>query len=237
MSSVTSGPASLVCAETLRQNAYRGRIVMVTRDTLPPYDKPKLSKALDVDGVSILLRTRDFYQQLEVEVWTQKEVVSVDPADKAVLLSDGSSQRYDQLLIATGCRARPLDCPGRDLKGVELLQRYEDAKEIHHAGLGRNAVVVGSSFIGMEVASYLSDKAASVAVVGTSGFPYQRSLGPEIGGMSMRVKRVVLKSGRVLEADVVIAGIGVIPNSDFLAGSGLEVDLRKAVVVDKVITR
>ncbi|XP_056296490.1 apoptosis inducing factor mitochondria associated 4 isoform X2 [Pseudoliparis swirei] len=254
---VGGGPASLVCAETLRQNCYRGRIVMVTKDTLPPYDKPKLSKALDVDSCSILLRTSDFYQQLEVEVWTQKEVVSVKPADKAVLLSDGSTQRYDQLLIATGCRARPLDCPGRDLKGVELLQRYEDAKEIHDAGLGRKAVVIGSSFIGMEVASYLSDKAASVAVVGTSGCPYERSLGPEIGRMSMqmleeqsvkfymndavaeiqgengKVKRVVLKSGRVLEADVVIAGIGVIPNSDFLAGSELEVDLRKAVVVDK----
>uniref|UniRef100_A0A8C2X9R6 Apoptosis inducing factor mitochondria associated 4 n=1 Tax=Cyclopterus lumpus TaxID=8103 RepID=A0A8C2X9R6_CYCLU len=254
---VGGGPASLICAETLRQNCYQGRIVMVTKDTLPPYDKPKLSKALDLDSSHILLRTSDFYQQHGVEVWTQKEVVSVNPADKAVKLSDGSLQRYDQLLIATGCSARPLDCPGRDLKGVKLLQRYEDAKEIHNSGLGRKAVVIGSSFIGMEVASYLSNKAASVAVIGTSRYPYERSLGPEIGKMSLhmleeqnvkfymndgvteiqgedgKVKGVVLKSGRVLEADVVIAGIGVIPNSDFLAGSELEVDSRKAVIVDK----
>ncbi|XP_042342326.1 apoptosis inducing factor mitochondria associated 4 [Plectropomus leopardus] len=254
---IGGGPASLVCAEILRQNCYQGRIVMVTKDNLPPFDKPKLSKALNVDSSSILLRSGDFYQQYGIEVWTQKEVVSVNPADKAVKLSDGTLQHYDQLLISTGCRARPLDCPGSDLKGVTLLQRYEDAKEIHNSCLGQKAVVIGASFIGMEVASYLSDKAASVTVVGTSGYPYERSLGPEIGKMTMqmleeqnvkfymndgvteiqgengKVKAVVLKSGKVLEADVVIAGIGVIPNSDFLSGSNVEVDSRKAVIVDK----
>ncbi|XP_068440484.1 apoptosis inducing factor mitochondria associated 4 [Clinocottus analis] len=254
---IGGGPASLVCAETLRQNCYQGRIIIITKDSLPPYDKPKLSKALDLDSSLILLRPSDFYQQHGVEVWTEKEVVSVNPADKAVKLSDGSLQRYDQLLISTGCRARPLDCPGRDLQGVKLLQRYEDAKEIHNSGLGQKAVVIGSSFIGMEVASYLSNKAASVAVVGASRYPYERSLGPEIGKMCMqmleeqnvkfymndsvaeiqgengKVKGVVLKSGIFLEADVVIVGIGVIPNSDFLGGSKLEVDSRKAVIVDK----
>ncbi|KAI3354313.1 hypothetical protein L3Q82_018843 [Scortum barcoo] len=255
---IGGGPASLVCAETLRQNCYQGRIIIITKDNLPPFDKPKLSKAMNVDSSSILLRPGDFYQQYGIEMWIQKEVVSVKPADKTVKLSDGSLQRYDQLLISTGCRARPLSCPGSDLKGVKLLQSYEDAKEIHSSCLGQKAVVIGTSFIGMEVASYLSDKAASVAVVGTGRYPYERSLGPEIGKMNMqmleehsvkfymnddavteikgegeKVKEVVLKSGTVLEADVVIAGIGVIPNSDFLAGSQLEVDSRKAVIVDK----
>ncbi|XP_070761728.1 apoptosis inducing factor mitochondria associated 4 [Enoplosus armatus] len=254
---IGGGPASLVCAETLRQNCYQGRIIMVTKDSLPPFDKPKLSKAMNLDSSSIVLRPSDFYQQYGIEVWTQKEAVSVNPADKAVKLSDGTLQHYDQLLISTGCRARPLSCPGRDLKGVKLLQSYEDAREIHNSCLGQKAVVIGASFIGIEVASYLSDKAASVAVVGTTRYPYERSLGPEIGKMSMqmleeqnvkfymndevteikgengKVKGVVLKSGAVLEADVVIAGIGVIPNSDFLAGSGLEVDSRRAVIVDK----
>ncbi|XP_033970844.1 apoptosis inducing factor mitochondria associated 4 isoform X1 [Trematomus bernacchii] len=254
---IGGGPASLVCAETLRQNCYQGRIIMVTKDSIPPFDKPKLSKAMNVDSSSILLRPSDFYQQYGIEVWTQKEAVSVDTADKAVKLSDGTLQHYDQLLISTGCRARPLDCPGWDLKGVTLLQRYEDAKEIHNACLGQKAVVIGASFIGMEVASYLSDKAASVAVVGPSRYPFEKSLGPEIGKMSMqmleeqnvkfymnervteiqgengKVKGVLLKSGRVLEADVVIVGIGVIPNSDFLLGSKLEVNSGKAVIVDK----
>ncbi|XP_076591782.1 apoptosis inducing factor mitochondria associated 4 [Chaetodon auriga] len=254
---IGGGPAALVCAETLRQNCYQGRIIIVTKDSLPPFDKPKLSKALNVDSSSIILRPLEFYQQYGIEVWTQKEVVSVSPADKAVKLNDGTSQHFDQLLVSTGCRAKQLQCPGSDLKGVKLLETYEDAKEIHSSCLGQNAVVIGASFIGMEVASYLSDKAASVAVVGTTRLPYERSLGPEIGKMSMqmleehnvkfymndgvaeikgengKVKAVVLKSGTVLEADVVIAGIGVIPNSDFLAGSELEVDSKKAVVVDK----
>ncbi|XP_034556814.1 apoptosis inducing factor mitochondria associated 4 [Notolabrus celidotus] len=254
---IGGGPASLVCAETLRQNCYQGRIIIITKDNLLPFDKPKLSKAMNVDSDSILLRPSDFYQQHGIEVWKQKEVVSVNPANTEVKLSDGTLQHYDQLLISTGCRARPLSIPGSDLKGVKLLQSYEDAKEIHSSCLGQRAVIIGASFIGMEVASFLSDKAASVAMIGTSGYPYESSLGPEIGKMCMQmleekdvkfymndrvveirgkngtVNGVVLKSGAVLDADVVIAGIGVIPNTDFLAGSKVDVDSKKAVVVDK----
>uniref|UniRef100_A0A8C6KAN6 Apoptosis inducing factor mitochondria associated 4 n=1 Tax=Nothobranchius furzeri TaxID=105023 RepID=A0A8C6KAN6_NOTFU len=232
---IGGGPASLVCAETLRQNCYPGHIVIVTKDSLPPIDKPKLSKALC--GYVLL------------------QVVSVHPPDKVVKMSDGTSKRYDQLLIATG--SRPLSCPGSDLKGVHLLQSYDDAKEIHSSSVGQRAVVIGASFIGMEVASYLSDKATSVALVGSASYPFEKSLGPEIGKMTMamleeknvkffmndrvteirgengKVKNVVLSSGAVLEADVVIAGIGVIPNSDFLAGSKVAVDSGKAVIVDK----
>ncbi|KAM9318670.1 apoptosis-inducing factor 3-like [Pholidichthys leucotaenia] len=254
---IGGGPASFVCAETLRQNCYQGRIIIITKDTLPPFDKPKLSKALNVESNKILLRSADFYQQHGIEVWTQREVVSVKPAEKVVKMNDGTLQHYDQLLIATGCRARTLTCPGSDLKGINVLQGYEDAKEIHSSSTGQKVVVVGASFIGMEVASYLSGKAASVAVVGTTRYPFEHCLGPEVGKMSMemledkkvkffmsdrvteirgengKVKEVVLGSGTVLEADVVIAGIGVIPNSDFLAESGVEVDPRKAVIVDK----
>ncbi|XP_061684153.1 apoptosis inducing factor mitochondria associated 4 [Syngnathoides biaculeatus] len=254
---IGGGPAALVCAETLRQNCYRGRIVMVTKDTLPPFDKPKLSKAMNVDRNGIVLRSPEFFQQYGIEVRTEKEAASVNTQDKAVTMKDGGVQRYDRLLISTGCRAKPLSCPGSDLTGVKLLQSYEDAKDIDASCLGRKAVVVGTSFIGMEVASYLVTKACSVSIVGTSKYPYERSLGPEIGKMTMRmleeqnvkfymndgvaeirgengsVREVLLKSGKILEADVLIAGIGVIPNSDFLAGSEVEVDSKKAVVVDK----
>ncbi|XP_076027478.1 apoptosis-inducing factor 3-like [Genypterus blacodes] len=253
---IGGGPAALVCAETLRQNCYRGRIVMVTKDALPPFDKPKLSKAMHLDSSDVLLRSADFFQQFGIEVWTQKEVVCVNPGAKEVKLSDGTSQCYDQLLVSTGCRARPLSCPGWDLQGVQLLQTQQDAQHISRSCQGRNAVIVGASFIGMEVASYLSDRAARVAVVGTAAHPYERTLGPEIGQMTMQmleernvrfymndrvtelrgengeVKAVVLQSGAVLEADVVIVGVGVIPNSDFLAGSQVAVD-QKAVIVDE----
>ncbi|XP_028976410.2 apoptosis inducing factor mitochondria associated 4 [Esox lucius] len=254
---IGGGPASLLCAETLRQNHYEGRIIIVTKDTLPPIDKPKLSKAMHLDSASLLLRPMDFFQQHDIELWTQKKVVSVNPVEKTVKMNDCSVQQYNQLLISTGCRARPLSCPGSELEGVRILQNYQDAKQIHQSCVGQKALVVGASFIGMEVASYLADKAASVMLIGNSSYPFQRSLGSEIGKMTMqmleenkvtfymndevveirgqngKVKEVVLKSGAVLKTDVVIAGIGVIPNSDFLKGSSVEVDSRKAVIIDK----
>uniref|UniRef100_A0A8C7YIS9 Apoptosis inducing factor mitochondria associated 4 n=1 Tax=Oryzias sinensis TaxID=183150 RepID=A0A8C7YIS9_9TELE len=194
---VGGGPASLVCAETLRQNCYQGRIIMVTKDSLPPYDKTKLSKVMNVESSSILLRPAEFYQQYGIEVWTNKEVVSVNPGDKLVKMNDGALQHYDQLLISTGCRARPLSCPGSDLKGVHLLQSYDDMLE------ERN------------VKFYMNSKVT------------------EIRGENGKVKEVVLNNGTVLEADVVLAGIGVIPNSGFLAGTEIAVDSNKAVIVDK----
>ncbi|XP_077063536.1 apoptosis inducing factor mitochondria associated 4 [Siphateles boraxobius] len=254
---IGGGPASLQCAETLRQNDYEGRIIMVTKDEQLPLDKTKLSKAMNVDIEKVLLRQSDFLQHHGIEVWTKKEVKSVDTEAKTLTFKDGIVQHYDQLLISTGGRARPLQCPGAELKNVKLLQSYKDATEIHHMSAGNKAVIVGTSFIGMEVAAYLSDKAASVTVIGSSKFPFQSSLGPEIGKMAMqmleeknvkfctcngvaeirgengKVKEVVLKNGEVLPADIVIVGIGVIPNSDFLKRTSVEIDSHNAVVVDK----
>uniref|UniRef100_A0A8C1TPY9 Rieske domain-containing protein n=2 Tax=Cyprinus carpio TaxID=7962 RepID=A0A8C1TPY9_CYPCA len=223
---IGGGPASLQCAETLRQNGYEGRIIMVTKDEQLPLDKTKLSK-----------------------------VKSVDTEAKTLTFSDGTNQHYDQLLISTG--GRPLQCPGAELKNVKLLESYKDATEIHQMSAGNKAIIVGTSFIGMEVAAYLSDKADSVTVIGSSKFPFQSSLGPDIGKMTMqmleeknvkfytsngvaeirgengKVKEVVLKNGEVLPADIVIVGIGVIPNSNFLKETSVEIDSRNAVVVDK----
>ncbi|XP_051535924.1 apoptosis inducing factor mitochondria associated 4 isoform X2 [Myxocyprinus asiaticus] len=254
---IGGGPASLQCAETLRQNDYGGRIIMVTKDEQLPLDKTKLSKAMNIEIDKILLRQSDFLQQYGIEVWTKKEVMSVDTDAKTVTFKDGTIQHYDQLLISTGGSARPLQCPGAELQNVKLLQNYNDAIEIHQMSAGNRAVIIGTSFIGMEVAAYLSDKAASVTIIGNSKFPYQASLGPDIGKMTMqmleeknvkfymsngvteirgqngKVKEVVLKHGEVLPADIVIVGIGVIPNSDFLKETSVEIDSRNAVVVDK----
>ncbi|TRY92537.1 hypothetical protein DNTS_024544 [Danionella cerebrum] len=254
---VLIGPASLQCAETLRQNDYEGRIIMVTKDEQLPLDKTKLSKAMNVEVEKVLLRQLDFLQLHGIEVWTKKEVKSVNTEAKTVTFTDGTIQMYDQLLISTGGRARPLQCPGADLENVKFLENYKDAADIHQKSAGSRVVIVGTSFIGMEVAAYLSDKAASVTVIGTSCFPFQSSLGLEIGKMTKqmleeknvkfyssngvaeicgengKVKEVVLKNGEVLPADVVIVGIGVIPNSDFLKETLVEIDSRSAVVVDE----
>uniref|UniRef100_A0A8B9GWH6 Apoptosis inducing factor mitochondria associated 4 n=1 Tax=Astyanax mexicanus TaxID=7994 RepID=A0A8B9GWH6_ASTMX len=192
----STGPASLQCAETLRQNKYGGRIIMVIKDEKLPIDKTKLSKLM----VFLLF-----------------------------------------------CRARALQVPGAEMENVKLLESYKDAAGIYQMSVGNKVVIVGTSFIGMEVAAYLSDKAASVAVVGKSEFPYQLSLGPDIGKMTMKMleeKNVKFymnsgvaemrgENGRVRIKHKNNLLLCVIPNSDFLKGSAVEVDSRNAVVVDK----
>ncbi|XP_022594440.1 apoptosis-inducing factor 3-like [Seriola dumerili] len=251
------GAASLICAETLRQENFSGRIIMVSRDELLPYDKTRLSKVMNVESDSIVLRRMEFFHQSDIEVWLRKEALSVDTDKKTVTFDDGSIQSYDQLLISTGCRAKGLDVPGMKLDNVRMLETPEDARQIHAACLGCKVVLVGTSFVGMEVASYLIDKASSITVIGSSELPYQNTLGPEIGRLTMtilseknvrfymndnvtevkgvdgKVKEVVLKSGKVIPADVLIVGIGIIPNSEFLRGSKIQMDAKNFVVADK----
>ncbi|XP_070699220.1 apoptosis-inducing factor 3-like [Pempheris klunzingeri] len=251
------GAASLICAEILRQERFGGRIIMATRDELLPYDKTRLSKVMNVESSSIVLRRMEFFHQYDIEVWLKKEALSVDTDKKTVTFDDGSVQRYDQLLISTGCRAKGLDVPGMKLDNVKMLETPEDARQIHAACLGCNVVLVGTSFVGMEIASYLIDKAASITVIGSSELPYQNTLGREIGkftltmlseqnvkfymndnvtevrGVDGKVKEVVLKSEKVIPADVLIVGIGIKPNSEFLRGSTIQMDSKNFVIVDK----
>uniref|UniRef100_A0A671N8H5 Apoptosis-inducing factor 3-like n=1 Tax=Sinocyclocheilus anshuiensis TaxID=1608454 RepID=A0A671N8H5_9TELE len=126
---IGGGPASLQCAETLRQNDYEGRIIMVTKDEQLPLDKTKLSKAMNIEIENVLLRQNDFLQEHGIDVWTKKEVKSVDTEAKTLTFSDGTNQHYDQLLISTGGRARPLQCPGAELENVKLLESYKDMLE------------------------------------------------------------------------------------------------------------
>ncbi|KAM6986119.1 apoptosis-inducing factor 3-like [Aplochiton taeniatus] len=251
------GAASLVCAETLRQENFGGRIVMVTRDELLPYDKTRLSKVMDVESNSILLRRMEFFHDYDIEVLLRKEALSVDTDKRTLTFGDGSFQYYDQLLISTGCRAKVLDVPGCDLDNVKLLETPEDARQIHSACVGRRIVIVGTSFVGMEIASYMTDKASSITVIGSGEQPYQKTLGPEIGQITMtmlagkdveffmndnvtecrgdkgKLKEVVLKSGKVIPADVLIVGIGVLPNSECLQNTSIAKDSKNYVIVDK----
>ncbi|XP_028277925.1 apoptosis-inducing factor 3 [Parambassis ranga] len=251
------GAASLICAETLRQENFGGRILMVSKDELLPHDKTRLSKVMNVESDSILLRRMEFFHKYDIEVWLRKEALSVDTDKKTVTFDDGSVQCYDQLLISTGCRAKGLDVPGMKLDNIKMLETPEDARQIHASCIGCNIVLVGTSFVGMEIASYMLDKASSITVIGSSEMPYQNTLGPEIGKMTMmmlserdvkffmndsvteikgmngKVKEVVLKSGKVIPADVLIVGVGIIPNSEFLQGSKIQMDSKNFLKVDK----
>ncbi|XP_063002567.1 apoptosis-inducing factor 3-like [Elgaria multicarinata webbii] len=252
-----AGPASLTCAETLRQEGFTGRVIMVTMEKHLPYDKTKLSKEMDAAAESLYLRPQCFLDAVNIEVWTQKEVVSVNPAAKTVTFRDGTHQAYDQLLIATGSCPQQLQCPGASLQNVCVLLTPEDANRILQLSIGKRVVIVGASFIGMEVAATLSDKAASVHMVEREAVPYHSSLGDQVGGVAMKmlqaqgvqfhlkmevaelqgdehgkVTRVVLGTGHQIPADVVVVGIGVVPNSRFLQGSPITLDRSGAIPVD-----
>ncbi|XP_075887955.1 apoptosis-inducing factor 3 [Nelusetta ayraudi] len=251
------GAASLICAEVLRQENFAGRIIMATKDELLPYDKTRLSKVMNVQSDSLLLRRMEFFHQYDIEVWLRKEALSVDTDKKTVTFDDGTDQTYDQLLISTGCRAKHLNVPGFKLDNVKMLETPEDARQIHSACLGNNVVLVGTSFVGMEIASYLIGKASSITIIGSTELPYQNTLGPDIGkatmmmlseknvrfymndnvteirGIDGKVKEVVLKSAQVIPADVLIVGIGVKPNSEFLQASKIQLDSKNYVTVDK----
>uniref|UniRef100_A0A3B3ZQ92 Rieske domain-containing protein n=1 Tax=Periophthalmus magnuspinnatus TaxID=409849 RepID=A0A3B3ZQ92_9GOBI len=219
------GATSLSCAETLRQENYGGRIIMVSRDYLLPYDKTRLSKVMNVQSESILLRGMEFYQKYDIEVWLKKE--------KTVQFDDGAVQSYDQLLISTGC-AKILDVPGMNLKNVLMLETPEDARQIHAVCEGSRVILVGTSFV-MEVASYMLNKASDITVIGSSDMPYQNTLGKEIGKITLTMLADKGVKFHMNEFVTEIRGANgtVNPNSEWLRGTEIKMDHKKFVIVDK----
>ncbi|XP_077168856.1 apoptosis-inducing factor 3-like [Paroedura picta] len=251
-----AGPAALTCAETLRQEGFTGRILMTTRENNLPYDKTELSKKMEAKAESLYLRSQSFLDAHDIEVWREREVVSLDTSKKTAHFHDGSSQAYDCLLIATGSDPKRLEVPGTKLRHVCYLQTPEDANRILQLASSRRVVIIGASFIGMELAATLSSTARSIHVIEKTEFPYQDALGPEVGNFAMQmlhqqgvlfsmktevaeflgehgeVTHVLLDSGRQIPADVVVIGIGVAPNTRFLQGSSIDLDQNNHVLVD-----
>ncbi|KAJ8286042.1 hypothetical protein GJAV_G00033900 [Gymnothorax javanicus] len=256
---IGAGPAGLVCAETLRQEGFTDRIVMCTMEKHLPYDRPKLSKSLESTAELLRLRPAEFFQTHNIELLMEKEVVSVDVRTKTVMFQDGLKMEYKKLLIATGSTPKPLNYKGKDIENVFYLRTPEDANSIARLASNKNAVIVGTSFIGMEVAAALTDKAHSVSVIGIEAIPFRKSLGEKVGKTIMKMfennrvkfymqnevsemrghhgqlKEVVLKSGKVLRADVCVIGTGSSPATSFLRQSGIHVDSKGFIPVSKTM--
>ncbi|XP_070573401.1 apoptosis-inducing factor 3-like isoform X2 [Ptychodera flava] len=254
---IGGGAASSVCAETLRQEGFKGRIVIATKEKHLPYDRPKLSKALDSSASDIALRDQNFYSVYDIEVMTESEAVSIDTVLNAVTFQNGDSINYDHLLIATGGRPRILPIPGHDLQNVCLLRTPDDANAIAKNAKGKQVVIIGTSFIGMEVASYLVDKANHISVIGRGNTAFQASLGEQLGvvlqrmleaknvkffmnnsvkafhGEGGKLNSVELASGETLPAELCVVGAGVVPTTEFLKESGLTMNARHQLSVDK----
>lgn len=239
------GAAGYAAAQTLREDGYCGRIVMISRESRVPYDRPNLSKEYmqgKAEPEWMPLRPEEFFKKHGIELMMKKEVNKIDHKTKTISFENGESLQYDTLLIASGGKPRHLKIPGSDLKNIFVLRSFAQADEIIAAiDNAKKVVVIGASFIGMESAASLQARGLQVTVVAPDKIPFEKVLGPEIGkffkgvhqkkGVQFRlgtgaksfegngkVEVVILENGDRIETDVVIVGIGVTPATDFLEG-------------------
>jgi 3-phenylpropionate/trans-cinnamate dioxygenase ferredoxin reductase subunit len=254
---VGAGAAGAAAVENLRREGFAGRIVLVSAEEALPYDRPDLSKGFitgESDPAWLTLRSKEFYEKLEIEIRLGTRAIALDPRGKRLVLEDGTELVYDRLLLATGGQARRLNIPGSDLQGVHILRSKADAEALAaDIREGARAVAIGAGFIGLEVASSLRTRGLDVTVVAPEQVPLAQMAGSEYGrrvqalheakgahfrlGRTItaiegdpRAQRVILSDGTELEADLVLMGVGIDPavawlgESGLLAGGGVLVD-------------
>jgi apoptosis-inducing factor 3 len=250
------GAAGNSAAETLRREGYPGRIVMISADGSAPYDRPNLSKdylAGNAPEEWIPLRSPEFYRERGIELHLGARVTAIDRAARRLQIEDGSRCGYDKLVIATGADPVRLDLPGGGLPHVHYLRSLADSRAIiAQTATARSAVVVGASFIGLEVAAALRARQVEVHVVAPDAIPMERIMGAEIGSLVRTIheqhgvhfhlgttavaidpQSVTLKTGETLAADLVVVGVGVRPALGLAEQAGLAID--RGVVVDRYL--
>jgi 3-phenylpropionate/trans-cinnamate dioxygenase ferredoxin reductase subunit len=250
--------AGATAAATLRENGFDGNITLVGAEPQPPYERPPLSKQYlrgETPFAKALVRPATFYDDHRIEALLGVHATRVEPAERTVDLETGRSVRYDKLLLATGVRNRQPPIPGLELEGVLDLRSVGDADALRrHIAAGRRAVVIGMGFIGCEVAASLRQMGVEVVAIESSPTPLFRVLGEDVGAVVARihrdhgvetifddlvlrfeghgrVERVITKSGRRLECEFAVVGVGVEPVVDFLAESGIGID--NGILVDE----
>ncbi len=242
---VGAGAAGTMAAQTLREEGFLGRIILITREDRMPYDRPNLSKeymAGKAEPKWMPMRSDDFFKEHDIELQKNREVVAVDFREKNIKFSDSTGLTYDRLLLATGGAPKRLNIPGADLDNVFTLRSYDDADRIIKAAeKAEKAVVIGASFIGTELASSLAERDVNVTVVAPEAQPFENILGDKVGGVFRKaheesgtifkletrpteicgdgtVEKVVLENGDELDADFVVVGVGVAPATAFIDG-------------------
>jgi apoptosis-inducing factor 3 len=250
---VGGGAAGFAAAEALRREGYGGSIVMVSSEDAAPVDRPNLSKdylAGKAPEDWVPLQPDSFYQEKDIDLRLRTTAASIDVGSGEIVLSDASRLGYDRLLLATGAEPVRLAIPGADHPHVRTLRSLADCRAIiAGAQTASRAVVLGASFIGLEVAAALRTRGIDVHVVAPESRPMERVLGPQLGdavraiheehGVTFHLgstaaaiegQRVMLKSGGMIEADLVVAGIGVRPRIELAEKAGLAID--RGVLVD-----
>jgi apoptosis-inducing factor 3 len=258
---VGGGAAGLVAALTLRQEGFGGKLVMITKEDTPPYDRTMLSKKFlsgKMEKEKLPLRKEDFLEKYNIELLKDKEVKTLDAATKTIHFTDGSMLLYDAALVATGGEPNELKLLGAHLPNVFTLRSERDGERIlEMAKAAKKACIIGSSFIGLETAASLKTLGLDVTVIARESVPFEKNFGKEIGEYFLKLhtekgvivkttaevesidgnekaETVTLKSGEKLETDLVIVGIGVHPKTDFLQGVQLN-EKDKSVQVNEYL--
>lgn len=256
---VGAGQAGARAAEALRKEGFTGPVRLIGSEHHLPYERPHLSKEYlegRFERADLFVHDEAWYLDNDIDLITGAEAVALDPGAHSVELKDGSTLRYDALLLATGSEPRRLNVPGRDLRGVLYLRTIDDADRLHEALVsgGRSVVVIGGGWIGLEVAAVARTLGNDVTVVDPGAVVLQRVLGADAGDLFARAHRdrgvsllmgegldalegadghvvaALTTTGRRLPADLVIVGIGAAPRTALAERAGLAVD--NGVVVD-----
>jgi NADPH-dependent 2,4-dienoyl-CoA reductase/sulfur reductase-like enzyme/nitrite reductase/ring-hydroxylating ferredoxin subunit len=242
---IGGGAAGFAAAEMLRRHEFRGSIIMLSSDTAAPVDRPNLSKDYLAGSAPedwVPLRPDSFYSETGIELRLNTEVTGIDIKTRHAITAGGDKVSYDRLLLATGAQPVRLPIPGA--AHVHTLRSLEDCRAIIDTSKrARRALVIGASFIGLEVAAALRARKLEVHVVAPEKRPMERILGPEIGNFvrelhedhgvifhledtvaAIEDQRATLKSGGVIEADLVVVGVGVRPRLALAQQAGLAID-------------
>jgi NADPH-dependent 2,4-dienoyl-CoA reductase/sulfur reductase-like enzyme len=256
---VGAGLAGAKAAETLREEGFAGRVLLIGEEIERPYERPPLSKGFLLDKEpreKAHVHEADWYDKHDVELRVGVSVTAIDPAAHEVRLSTKEPIRYARLLLATGASPRRLDVPGSKLQGIHYLRTMADSAALKQAFAhgGRRVVVAGAGWIGLEAAAAARAYGNEVTIIEPEPAPLHAALGPELGrlfadlhhehGVDVRldqgvagfwgagqVSAVVTSGGAEVPADVVVVGIGVRPNARLAEQAGLEVS--DGILVDQ----
>lgn len=254
---IGGGLASATAAETIRQYDLKGEIIIVGSEKHPPYHRPPLSKEYLRGEASaedvLLIKPKDWYAENAVTLLTGTTAASANTKAKTVMLDNGDTISYEKLLVATGSSPKTLDVPGADGPNVRTLRTWDDSDALN-AHLGQKIVLVGGGYIGVEVAADYVTKGGQATIVEPTNHLWSKFASPEYGAflkkkmeaagaevilgdevMEIMPTGVKTKSGRVIDGDIVLAGVGVKPNLEFALAAGLDVDEKNGVLVNEFL--
>jgi 3-phenylpropionate/trans-cinnamate dioxygenase ferredoxin reductase component len=254
---VGAGLAGAKAAEALREEGFDGRLILVGDEPERPYERPPLSKEY-LRGESAekpYVHPESFYVDSGIELWTSTRVTGIDTGLRELLLEGDRRQGYDRLLVTTGAVPRRLDVPGAELGGIHYLRTLADSERIgEQIERGQRLVVVGSGWIGSEIAASARQKGSDVTVLERAALPLERVLGTEVGriyldlhrdhGIEFRpettverfegvgsVERVRTRDGASIDAEFVVVGVGVAPRTGLVESAELRID--NGILVDE----